>query len=102
MNFLASGSHSSGHLDIFIDGFIPPASSVAPMFPFFETKAEWDDYGEVINPDDYIMKEEDQDQVLMQGDLDGKLEEGSAHLLLDSAPSKVISNEMTVNPPYCY
>ncbi|CAL9072389.1 unnamed protein product [Musa textilis] len=92
----ASGSRSSGHLDIFIDGFIPPATSVAPMFPFFETKAEWDDYGEVINPDDYIMKEEDQDQALMQGDLDGKLEEGSAHLLLDSAPSKVISNEMTV------
>ncbi|CAL9759692.1 cleavage and polyadenylation specificity factor subunit 2-like [Musa acuminata AAA Group] len=92
----ASGSRSSGHLDIFIDGFIPPATSVAPMFPFFETKAEWDDYGEVINPDDYIMKEEDQDQTLMQGDLDGKLEEGSAHLLLDSAPSKVISNEITV------
>lgn len=66
MNLLASGSRSSGHLDIFIDGFIPPATSVAPMFPFFETKAEWDDYGEVINPDDYIMKEEDQDQALMQ------------------------------------
>jgi cleavage and polyadenylation specificity factor subunit 2 len=29
--------------------------------------------------------------------MDGKLDEGSARLLLDSAPSKVISNEMTVS-----
>lgn len=31
--------------------------------------------------------------------MDGKLDEGSARLLLDSAPSKVISNEMTVSSP---
>lgn len=36
------------------------------MFPFFETTIEWDDYGEVINPDDYIIKEEDRDQASMQ------------------------------------
>lgn len=29
--------------------------------------------------------------------MDGKLDEGSARLLLDSTPSKVISNEMTVS-----
>lgn len=55
-----------GHLDIVIDGFIPPASGVAPMFPFFENTAEWDDYGEIINPDDYIIKDEDMDQPSMQ------------------------------------
>lgn len=29
--------------------------------------------------------------------LDGKLDEGSAHLLLDSTPSKVVSSETTVS-----
>lgn len=60
-----SGLRSAGHLDVFIDGFTP-STSVFPMFPFFETTAEWDDYGEVINPDDYIIKEEDRDQASMQ------------------------------------
>lgn len=52
-------------MDIVIDGFVPPSTSVAPMFPLFENTAEWDDYGEVINPDDYIRKEEDMDQLSM-------------------------------------
>ena len=61
-----ASSRFGGHLDIVIDGFILPATSVAPMFPFFENTAEWDDYGEIINPDDYIIKEEDMDQASMQ------------------------------------
>eukprot|EP00262_Sarcandra_glabra_P011101 TRINITY_DN26812_c0_g1_i1.p1 TRINITY_DN26812_c0_g1~~TRINITY_DN26812_c0_g1_i1.p1 ORF type:complete len:739 (+),score=139.59 TRINITY_DN26812_c0_g1_i1:133-2349(+) len=90
--------HIIGHRDIFIDGFIPPSTSVAPMFPFFENSTEWDDFGEVINPDDYVSKEEDMDASMhvIGGDLDGKLDEASANLLLDSKPSKVVSNEMTV------
>uniref|UniRef100_A0A2P2L1T3 Cleavage and polyadenylation specificity factor subunit 2 n=1 Tax=Rhizophora mucronata TaxID=61149 RepID=A0A2P2L1T3_RHIMU len=60
------GSHRNGYWDILIDGFVPPTTSVAPMFPFFENSSEWDDFGEVINPDDYIMKEEDMDQAAMQ------------------------------------
>ena len=47
---------------MFIDGFVPPSSSVAPMFPCYENISEWDDFGEVINPDDYVIKEEDMDQ----------------------------------------
>lgn len=90
-------SRFGAHRDIVIDGFTPPATSVAPMFPFFENSAEWDDYGEVINPEDYIIKEEDIDLAQgLAGDIDGKLDEGSAHLLLDSTPSKIVSNEMTV------
>ncbi|XP_077241875.1 cleavage and polyadenylation specificity factor 100 [Tasmannia lanceolata] len=88
-----------GHRDIVIDGFVPPSTSVAPMFPFFENSSEWDDFGEVINPDDYVIKEDNIDQSYMHAnglDLDGKLDEGSASLLLDSKPSKVVSNEMTV------
>ncbi|XP_062199096.1 cleavage and polyadenylation specificity factor subunit 2 [Phragmites australis] len=94
-----AGSHFGGNIDILIDGFVPPSTSVAPMFPFFENTAEWDDFGEVINPDDYMMKQEEMDNTLMLGPgdgLDGKIDEGSARLLLDSSPSKVISNEMTV------
>nr|CAB3456570.1 unnamed protein product [Digitaria exilis] len=94
-----AGSHFGGNNDILIDGFVPPSTSVAPMFPFFENTAEWDDFGEIINPDDYTMKQEEMDSSLMLGPgdgLDGKIDDGSARLLLDSTPSKVISNEMTV------
>uniref|UniRef100_A0ACD5T9S1 Uncharacterized protein n=1 Tax=Avena sativa TaxID=4498 RepID=A0ACD5T9S1_AVESA len=94
-----AGSNVCGSVDILIDGFVPTVTSVAPMFPFFENTADWDDFGEVINPDDYMMKQDEMDNNLMLGagdGMDGKLDEGSARLLLDSAPSKVISNEMTV------
>uniref|UniRef100_A0A5B7BRU1 Cleavage and polyadenylation specificity factor subunit 2 n=1 Tax=Davidia involucrata TaxID=16924 RepID=A0A5B7BRU1_DAVIN len=93
-----AGPNGGGYRDILIDGFVPPSSSVAPMFPFYENSSEWDDFGEVINPDDYIIKEEDMDRIAMQvgGDLNGKLDEGSASLMLDTTPSKVVSNELTV------
>lgn len=57
--------HVGGHRDIFIDGFVPPSTSVAPMFPFYENSSEWDDFGEVINPEDYVIKDEDMDQAAM-------------------------------------
>ncbi|XP_068645532.1 cleavage and polyadenylation specificity factor subunit 2 [Aristolochia californica] len=89
----------SGQRDIIIDGFVPSTTSVAPMFPFFENSTEWDDFGEVINPDDYVIKEDniDQSMIGMNGDLDGKVDEASfIQNLLDTKPSKVISTEMTV------
>lgn len=94
----AAGLHSDAYRDVFIDGFLPPSSSVAPMFPFYDNSSEWDDFGEVINPDDYVIKEEDMDQGSMPvgGDLDGKLDETSASLILDTTPSKVVSSELTV------
>lgn len=58
--------HVGGHRDILIDGFVPPSTSVAPMFPFYENSSEWDDFGEVINPEDYVIKDEDMDQATMQ------------------------------------
>lgn len=92
------GSRGSGHRDILIDGFVPPSTSVAPMFPFYENSLEWDEFGEVINPDDYVVQDEDMDQAAMHvgADIDGKLDEGSASLILDTKPSKVVSNELTV------
>lgn len=61
----SAGSKFGGNVDILIDGFVPPSSSVAPMFPFFENTSEWDDFGEVINPEDYLMKQEEMDNTLM-------------------------------------
>ncbi|KAM1142092.1 hypothetical protein ACFX13_042708 [Malus domestica] len=94
----AAGPQGSGYRDILIDGFTPPSTSVAPMFPFYENSTEWDDFGEVINPDDYVIKDEDMDHGAMHvgGDMDGKLDEGSASLILDTRPSKVVSTELTV------
>ncbi|KAJ1694426.1 hypothetical protein LUZ63_011124 [Rhynchospora breviuscula] len=93
----AASSHFRGQMDILIDGFTPPLTSVAPMFPFFENTAEWDDFGEVINPDDYVIQEEDSNHMVGNGkSLDVKPDEASVHLLLDSTPSKVVSHELTV------
>lgn len=87
---------AGGYKDILIDGFVSPPTSVAPMFPFFENSAAWDDFGEVINPDDYMIKEENMDSMQGSGDLNGKLDEGSASLMFDTTPSKVVSTELTV------
>ncbi|PIA49419.1 hypothetical protein AQUCO_01300318v1 [Aquilegia coerulea] len=89
-----TGPQSGGHRDILIDGFVPPATSVAPMFPFHENVSEWDDFGEVINPDDYVIKEDAMDQTYME--VGGDLDENSANLIFDSKPSKVVSEELTV------
>lgn len=59
------GSHGGAYRDILIDGFVPPSTSIAPMFPFYENTSAWDDFGEVINPDDYVIKDEDMDQSAM-------------------------------------
>ncbi|PRQ60252.1 hypothetical protein RchiOBHm_Chr1g0379341 [Rosa chinensis] len=68
------------------------------MFPFYENNSEWDDFT-VINPDDYVIKDEDMNQgaALVGGDMDGKIDEASASLILDSRPSKVVSSELTVS-----
>lgn len=54
-----------GFRDVLIDGFVPPSTSVSPMFPFYDNTSEWDDFGELINPDDYVIKDEDMDQAAM-------------------------------------
>jgi cleavage and polyadenylation specificity factor subunit 2 len=90
-----SGTHGDAYRDVLIDGFVPPASSVAPMFPFYENSSEWDDFGEIINPDDYVIKEDGMDHS-MAGGGDVILDEGSASLMFDTTPSKVVSLELTV------
>ncbi|GAB2227713.1 hypothetical protein Droror1_Dr00009540 [Drosera rotundifolia] len=93
-----AGLHGGGYKDIVIDGFVPPSTAVSPMFPFYENSAAWDDYGEVINPDDYVMKDANMDETFAQagGGLNGKFDEAAASLMLDMTPSKVVSTELTV------
>lgn len=55
-------------MDILVDGFTPPSTSVTPMFPFFENTAQWDDFGEVINPDDYVIQEEESNHMVVSPD----------------------------------
>lgn len=62
----AVGLQHGAFRDVLIDGFVPPPSTAAPMFPFYENSVEWDDFGEVINPDDYIIKDDDMDQASMR------------------------------------
>nr|GMD95802.1 cleavage and polyadenylation specificity factor subunit 2 [Ipomoea batatas] len=68
------------------------------MFPCYVKSSDWDDFGEVINPDDYVIQEEHTELSLIpvDGDLHGKLDEGSASLIFDTTPSKVVSSELTV------
>ncbi|KAK2170652.1 hypothetical protein LSH36_1g04012 [Paralvinella palmiformis] len=43
-------------------GFFKQAKKSYPMFPIREEKLKWDDYGEIIRPDDYIILEPVQQQ----------------------------------------
>nr|KAG5700899.1 hypothetical protein BaRGS_012306 [Batillaria attramentaria] len=36
-------------------GFFKQAKKAYPMFPFHEEKIKWDEYGEIIRPEDYII-----------------------------------------------
>ncbi|KAI3940112.1 hypothetical protein MKW92_052022 [Papaver armeniacum] len=94
----SNGSDVKDDDPMVIDASNAPASSEGiSMFPFYENSSEWDDFGEIINPDDYVVKEEDMDlmSIHVGGDLDGKLDEVAANLILDSRPSKIVSNEFT-------
>ncbi|KAH9316523.1 hypothetical protein KI387_025150, partial [Taxus chinensis] len=89
-----------GYRDVFCDGFTPSPTSVAPMFPFYENTNEWDEFGEVINPDDYIIKEEDVLDFAAPQPTTGargqdEADEETEDILLDTKPSKVVSNEIT-------
>ncbi|CAA3000135.1 cleavage and polyadenylation specificity factor subunit 2 [Olea europaea subsp. europaea] len=94
----AAGLQFGAYRDVLIDGFVPPPASAGPMFPFYENSAEWDDFGEIINLEDYTRNNEDMDHssIPAEDDVNGKLDEGSASLILDTTPSKVVSSEQTV------
>ncbi|MCO5554497.1 hypothetical protein L7F22_008026 [Adiantum nelumboides] len=86
------------HRNIFIDGFTPSPASVAPMFPLHENSREWDEYGEVINPEDFVKKEDDMMDISMTTITGGdpKTDTEAEEMLLNDKPSKVISDEINV------
>lgn len=45
------------YCQIFIDGFIVLDKIVVFMFFLYEDLSDWDEYGEVINFDDYVVKD---------------------------------------------
>ncbi|CAA0826386.1 Cleavage and polyadenylation specificity factor subunit 2 [Striga hermonthica] len=94
-----AGSQHGAFKDVFIDGFVPSSSTAGPMFPFYDDSSEWDDFGEVINPDDYTINDEDMGHGSMpvDGRLNGNLDEAAPNLILDTTPSKVVSSEQTVH-----
>ncbi|KAG9144402.1 hypothetical protein Leryth_017536 [Lithospermum erythrorhizon] len=98
LSLRAAGQANIAFKDILVDGFVPSSASVAPMFPHYDEPCDWDDFGEIINPDDYVIKDEDMGQgsIYVDGDLNGKLDDGSASLMLDTTPSKVESWDLTV------
>ena len=48
-----TGPCAGGHLVILIDESVPPSTSVAPMCPFYKNSYEWDDFGEISNPENF-------------------------------------------------
>lgn len=54
---LLAANEAPLHRQILVDGFTPSDKTAAPMFPLYENPSDWDEYGEVINPDDYVLKE---------------------------------------------
>ncbi|GLJ14052.1 hypothetical protein SUGI_0224770 [Cryptomeria japonica] len=91
-----------GYRDVYCDGFTPSPTSVAPMFPFYENTIEWDEYGEVINPDDFIIKVEDVHDLSVPQPIPGahiqdEADEEVEDILMDTKPSKVVSSEITVH-----
>lgn len=98
----APASHSMvQHRSVFTDGFTVSPTSVSSMFPFHDNTHEWDEYGEVINPDDFAMEEDDMMDMSLthiSGGRDGetKMETEAEEMLLNDKPSKVISDDIIV------
>lgn len=63
----AAGVREEAYRDVLIDGFVP-TFSVALMFPFYDNTFEQDDFGKVINPDDFVIKDEDMDMGSMHAE----------------------------------
>ncbi|CAM6100385.1 unnamed protein product [Calypogeia fissa] len=87
--------------DILIEGFTVPPNAVAPMFPFHERASDWDEYGEIINPDDYISKDEEMlDLTATQTPAaDGEVPKADMETdetLMSEKPSKVVLEDLTV------
>eukprot|EP00850_Spirogloea_muscicola_P005295 SM000024S07757 [mRNA] locus=s24:318967:324274:+ [translate_table: standard] len=85
---------SMQYREVLVEGFVPSPTSVAPMFPHSSCKATFDEYGEVIDPDDFVVKRDD--DVDLFSAAKGLEAEGQADPLVEEAPSKVVTEDVTL------
>lgn len=98
---LLATNEASLHRQILIDGFTASDKTAAPMFPLYEDPSDWDEYGEVINPDDYVVKDTElmdyqntqPTPLLADGEENTDPE---AEAILADRPSKVVVTDYTV------
>ncbi|XP_013384817.1 cleavage and polyadenylation specificity factor subunit 2 [Lingula anatina] len=75
-------------------GFFKQAKKSYPMFPFMEEKIRWDDYGEIIRPEDFMILE----TTLGEEDkLENTATEDSEMQDMSEIPTKCVSTAKTFN-----
>eukprot|EP00850_Spirogloea_muscicola_P008938 SM000049S16709 [mRNA] locus=s49:243078:248533:+ [translate_table: standard] len=85
---------SMQYREVLVEGFVPSPTSVTPIFPHSSRKATFDEYGEVIDPDDFVVKRDD--DVDLFSAAKGLEAEGQADVLVEEAPSKVVTEDVTL------
>ncbi|KAF4027690.1 Cleavage and polyadenylation factor 2 C-terminal [Phytophthora infestans] len=78
------------------------ASVRYPMFFAVESKTEWDEYGEIINPDDFkdatlLANRQARRNIIEDADGDEDMENANQEAAVETRPTKTITNEVVVN-----
>ncbi|EGZ29476.1 hypothetical protein PHYSODRAFT_552782 [Phytophthora sojae] len=78
------------------------ASVRYPMFFAVEPKIEWDEYGEIINPDDFkdatlLANRQARRNIIEDADGDEDMESADKEAAAETRPTKTITNEVTVS-----
>ncbi|RLN63180.1 hypothetical protein BBJ28_00009742 [Nothophytophthora sp. Chile5] len=78
------------------------ASVRYPMFFAVEPKIEWDEYGEIINPDDFkdatlLANRQARRNIIEDADGDVDMENGDQDAVVETRPTKSVTSEVTVN-----
>eukprot|EP00249_Psilotum_nudum_P015759 c25506_g1_i1 orf=216-2441(+) len=98
---LGEGGHAAVLWNVFMDGFKSAGTGIAPMFPFQEYSNEWDEYGEIINADEFVMREEETidlgtSHTTTTRDGESRMDSEAEDMLLDEKPCKVVSDTISV------
>ncbi|GMF10665.1 unnamed protein product [Phytophthora lilii] len=72
------------------------------MFFAVEPKIEWDEYGEIINPDDFkdatlLANRQARRNIIEDADGDEDMENADQEAAVEARPTKTVTNEVTVN-----
>lgn len=81
-------------------GFFKQAKKTFPMFPYVETRLKWDEYGEIINPDDYRTSDatgnDEESRQNIQKQVEEKKEEEEKEEEESEVPTKCVRETRTV------